>query len=112
MICSKEEGISLLRKWTEESTDLRCVLLQTDETGWQSAPWVVHGKCRVHEVSNKLVVAFTEESAFRVLLSAISSFSFSTPRDVGLSEENESAYESWLTMHLPHNHLLMLAEKT
>ena len=111
MICSTEEGKSLLRKWTEESTDLRCVFLEVDEKGWNCAPWVVHGKCRVHEVSNKLVVAFTDESAFRVLFSAITMFSFSTPRDVGTVEENESAYESWLTMHLPHNHLLMLAAK-
>jgi len=109
MICSFEEGITLLRKWEEEETDLRCVFWRLGATV-TSMPWIMRGKCWVHEASTKLVLALSEESSFDVLLSSIVRFEFGTPLDLKTLSP-ESDYLSWLSIYLGADLILMVGER-
>lgn len=110
MICSSDEGISLLRKWEKEGADLRCVFWRLGATV-STMPWIVQGKCWVHEASNKLVLGFSDEAACRVLFSSVAKFEFGTPLDVEALSSELLKYSSWLSIYLSDGLVLMIAEK-
>ncbi len=113
MHCSKDEGISLLRKWQAEVTELSCALLESGSS-LAKVPWVVRGKCWVHGVADdgdKLVVAFSDEATLTVLLRSVSKFEFGTPLDLKSASAESVGHGSWLTVFLPGNLFLILGER-
>jgi hypothetical protein len=111
MICSFDEGISLLKKWQQEDTPLQCVF-HLKGVPVESIPWVVRGMCWVQEVSYRLRVRFSDAAAFDALITPNIRFNFETPADTaGLPAVDLTMYTSWLTVDLSIGVILMLAEK-
>ena len=111
MICSTDDAKSLLRKWRDEKSELSCVLFDLS-LGTSPPIWYMHGKCWADEVSETLVLAFSEGAAFRLLLSSVLKFEFETPLDVkSLPSADLSQHESWLSIYLPTTLCLLIGAR-
>ncbi len=122
MECTYQEGVSLLRKWMYEETELHCWFWAPDNDVKKEAAhiWRLNGKCTIAEVSDKLVLdfskgmpaAFETGITFEARLQSFDGFTFETPADSARWKDTDfSAYASWLTAELPGDVILILAER-